>query len=613
MKLKKITVLALCGVLSAALLAGCGKSGGSSASGGDANKFTWFISNTDNSQYYTYYQDNPGIQYLLSKSYADADGNDQTLSIEFQSPAAGKGQDNFNTMIQTQSETDVLCTTYSSDGVLQLYNDGVIMDITDYVQQYMPNYLKMLEDTGLYNSATVDINGERRFLGLGMYSEVDYNSLFCGWCYRRDWIVKYGVQPDTLYDPMNDSEPLENPNAGQSFSGHCEVEGDYDTWTDDVVFPSGNTDPIYISDWEWMFDIFAKAEADLGITDGYVLSLYYPGYNENGDLVSSFGGGNPAWYNKNGKCAFGAVSDNFKAYLSCMNTWYANGWLDKNFSSRTQDMFYQIDDSNVRQGKVGLWCGQVSSLGNRIVSDSIPLTEGAVVYGAANPINDIYGGADQQLKVPDSFFSVQPFAGAGICFAAKNQKTKNWASLFRMIDYLYSDEGRVLVTCGLSKEQLAEAPESVQKFYNDNGISDGAYTVEQVDGKTVYKLNPALDADNNLFVACRPYRIELGYEAKNAVQHTIGDTLLHSREQWVRYTNTGFIGGLERSKMTAAENKKYSQSRSEILLEYMQIEVPKFIIGEKSLDNDWDGFVQNLERRDYQSVNSIFDRILAEQ
>ena len=58
-----------------------------------------------------------------------------------------------------------------------------------------------------------------------------------------------------------------------------------------MVFPSGGDEPIYISDWEWMFDIFAKAMDDLGITDGYCYAPYYLGYLETGDLSSGFGGG----------------------------------------------------------------------------------------------------------------------------------------------------------------------------------------------------------------------------------------------------------------------------------------------------------------------------------
>lgn len=609
MKAKRVISLALCAVLALGLLAGCGGKDGGSA-GGAANQFTWFLSNTDSSQFYTYYQENPAMQYLMNKDFEDADGNPQKLSFEFQAPAAGKGQDNFNTMIQTQSETDILTTTFSSDGVPQLYKDGVIMDITEYVENYMPNYVKMLQDKGLYNMATHEIDGQRRFLGIGGYAEIDFTNMFCGWCYRRDWIVKYGVQPDKLFDPMKDSAPTANPNAGKAFSGRCEVEGDYDTWVDDVVFPSGNTDPVYISDWEWMFDIFAKALADQNITDGYVLSMYYPGYNENGDLVSSFGGGNPAWYQDGGHAQFGAVSDNFKAYLSCMKSWYDKGWLDRDFSARTQDMFYQIDDSNVRQGKIGFWCGQTSTLGGRMQNSSFPLTDGAVVFGARNPINDIYGGPDQQLKVPDSFFSSESFAGAGLCFAAKSKDTKNWASLFRMLDYLYSEEGSVLMSVGLSREQLAEAPQATKDFYESHGLSDGAYTVETVDGETFYRLNPILDEQDDLATACRPKRLEMGYDCKSKILHNYGDTFIHSRNEWIAYENTGFIGGLLRSQMTAEENKKYSQVRSEVLLEYMQIEVPKFIMGTKDLDADWEGFTANLTRRDYESVSDIFTRII---
>ena len=71
--------------------------------------------------------------------------------------------------------------------------------------------------------------------------------------YRRDWLVNYGT----------------NPQTGEAFSGEWK-DGE---WTDNVVFPSGGTDPVYISDWEWMFDIFETALQMQGMTDGYVMQL----------------------------------------------------------------------------------------------------------------------------------------------------------------------------------------------------------------------------------------------------------------------------------------------------------------------------------------------------
>ena len=215
--------------------------------------------------------------------------------------------------------------------------------------------------------------------------------------------------------------------------------------------------------------------------------------------------------------------------------------------------------------------------------------------------------------MPDSFFSAEPFAGAGTCFAAKSKDTKNWASLFRMLDYLYSEEGQLLVSAGLSGDQLASAPQKTKDFYEKNGLGDGAYTIEEENGETVYRLNPVVCADNALFDAARPARLDAGYECKTKLVRDHGETLIHSMNEWVAYENTGFIGGILRSQMTAEEMKKYSQVRSEVLLEYMQIEAPKFITGAKSLDADWDSFVSNLERREYTAVNEIFDRILSDE
>ncbi len=590
-------------------LAACNKGGGN---GGDTENFTWFISDTDATSFgYIEYSDSPAMQYLLSKDWADC-----KLSIDFDSPPAGQGTDTFQRMISTQSETDIMTITYSTDGIMSLYEQGIIMDVTDEVTKYMPNYINMLNENGLYNRATYELPGKegRRFLGIGRANEIDYTSLFCGWEYRRDWIIKYGT-PD--------------PNSGiDKFEGHCETEGDYDTWTDNVKFPSwfnselkakgteldpawDGSDPMFISDWEWMFEIFDKAIKDQNIDGGYVLSMYYPGYNENGDLVSSFGGGNPAWYmDKNGQCQFGAITDNFKAYVECMSSWWDKVWLDKGFSARSRDMFYQIDDPAVRQGKIGFWMGMPSALGNRIEQDSLPLTEGAVVFGARNPVNDVYGGDEQKFKAPDTFFGGTGWNGTGVCISTKAQN-KNLEALFTFFDYFYSEEGSILNTMGLSKEQLNEetTPQSVRDWYKQYGMEDGAYTTEtDENGKTVYRLNPACDTDNDMWIASQPYRIEIGYQNLPLVTHNFGDTLVHSRKEWQQWENTGFIDGFYRGQMTAQENKTYSSTRNTILLEYMQVEIPKFIKGTRKMDT-WDAFVDQLKARGCEDVNAIFNRI----
>lgn len=614
-KFKKIAGLSLAAIMTvgtATALTGCGKKAG-------ANDFTWFISESDNSTYgYTEYEGNAAVQYVLSKEWADKDGNGQKLSVDFNAPpTTDAGTETFQRMMSTQSETDIFDSTFSTDGILSLYQQGIIMDVTELVENNMPNYLAMLEKYDIYNQATYAIEGKegRRFLGVGGYSESSIDSLFCGWCYRRDWVVKYGKDPST----------------GASFSGSCTEEGNYDTWTDNVKFPSwynndlktyvlenvdadwNGGDPIFISDWEWLLDVLASAQKGEGINDKYVMSLYYPGYNENGDLVSSFGGGCPAWYKSEKadgtyECQFGASTENFKTYLQCMNNWYKKGWIDKNFTSR-KESFYQIDDSSVRNGEIGLWCGLASTLSGNLQKDELPKTRGSVVYGARNPINDVYGGDAQKMKIPDTFFGPTPFSGGGVCFAKKSQNSKNWDSLFKMLDYFYSDEGMLIYSLGLNKEQLNEAPTSVKNWYNNQGLSEGAYTVETEGTETFYRVNRALDIDSDLGAACRTKRMGLGFECNSKIRHNYGESLVHSKEEWLAYEPKSFIGPIERSLMTPAENKKYSAQRSAILLEFMEVEVPKFIKGTYSIDGKWNEFVKGLQNRGYEEVNAIFTRI----
>lgn len=274
--------------------------------------FTYLLDKGESTEYYLNYEDNPVMRYIANyKTFEASDGTQQRVLMSFQVPPAGKEADNLSLLVSTQSYPDVMSMTYFGGSLAELYEAGNILDLGPYIDQYMPNYKAWLEANPQVITTTPVGDQDLHLTLTGIRANLSAYDLFAGWCYRRDWIVRYGVQPDTLFDPMADSEPRPNPKAGQAFSGHYTLDKDGnaiesaaleenvngDSWVDDVIFPSGHTDPIYISDWEWMFEIFERALKEQGIADGYVTSVYYPGFNQNGDLVSSFGGGSPwLWY-----------------------------------------------------------------------------------------------------------------------------------------------------------------------------------------------------------------------------------------------------------------------------------------------------------------------------
>ena len=318
---KTIALLLACLMAFSCLcLTGCGNNNEGSA---DTWNISYWIPKTDDSSYYDEYEQNPIVQYIS----ANYEFNGKKLNFDFFAAPAGTERDDFNNMIATGDYCDVMDLSMSTMKAAELYKDGVIWDLTELMEQHMPNYCAFLEaNPDISDEIYSIVDGEKKVLSLFSLKTVQ-DDPFEGYCYRRDWIAKYG----------------KNPVTGAAFTYGYSNPDDYESWYDDVVFPSGNTEPIYISDWEWMFEIFETAMADLGITDGYCMSLYYMGYLGTGDFSSGFGGGGMS-YNTDGTTIYnGYTSDSARAYIQCMRTWYEKGWLDQQFSEHAQDMFYSID------------------------------------------------------------------------------------------------------------------------------------------------------------------------------------------------------------------------------------------------------------------------------
>jgi hypothetical protein len=533
-------------------------------------------------EHYSDYAENPSVKYLQTLSYGTAaSGDAKEIDLSFYTPVTGSEADNFNTLIATGQFMDVMDLSAYSGTALDLYNDGIATDITEYVNNYMPNYTAFLDaHPDLKATATNFIDGEKRYIQIFMYLD-DSADMWGGYLYRRDWIVKYGV----------------NPVDGSAFSGaytRFNADGlpNLDSWEDNVVFPSGGSDPVYISDWEWMLAIFKTAIEDLGIPDGYPMSLYYPGYLETGDLVCAFGGGNATWYkDPEDQIVYGPTSDDFRTYLQAMNTWYKNGWIDKAFPEHTSDMFYQIDNAKIFSGKVGLWYGQVSSLGGRLARSGDPYLDGFVSYTTAQPINDIYGSEAQQNKTPFAMYQLsQEATGFIITTAAED---KDLETLFAFLDFMYSEEGAAIRTFGLSKEQYELTQD---EFMTENGLTGGGYTLVEEDGVTRYQIYQEV-LDQGLDGAIAAQRLP-GLELKSLLSKSgYLEGYTRNRERWTQYTNTGWLSGSFYGQLSLENYTIYSKTNTN-MTEFLTKNVPSFIKGTQDpySDEDWTAFVKALNK-----------------
>ena len=601
--MKRVLSLILCVLLlSAALLVGCGeKAGTTETDGAKPLELSWWIPKGEDSSFYDSYEQNPVVKYLEHMTF-----NGRKVKFKFQIPISGAELDNFNTLLATEDYTMIMDMQHSTTSPSELYEDGVIYDLTEYVDKYMPNYKRVLEEHAddrqfLYNN----VNGEQKILTICNITNENVGN-FMGWLYRRDWIAKYGV----------------NPSTGTAFTWSKDENG----WQDDVVFPSWYNEklrnfyltvdpawdgsyPVFISDWEWMFDVFTKAQADLGITDGYCLSVYFKGYMEDGSLFTAFGGGAPLWHlSPEHVAGFDGDSSSMKAYLQCLNTWFNKGWLDKQFAERTSDQAFSINTAASHAGKVGMFIGRRSETGDLLEVPEMPFTAGIVTFGACQPINDIYGGEDVQLKVPYSMYQYGRVRASEVI--TKKVAEEDLPTVLALLDYLYTTEGGLKMCFGLTREEVQEINDPTYAKFD----LEYAYYADGVDEKgiPVYVRNEKVKENNDLAVAVAGKRMMAGWYDWGFVPALNTSYTVYAQQAmaaWDHYRNYGNIDKSTRVQFTADESAAYNKTWANVDT-YMSTQIPQFITGKLDVNgDDWGAYCRMLKRYNFQTVTDSYQRV----
>lgn len=569
---------------------------------GKSDAFTVWMASGEQSQYYMDYGDNPIIKYLTQKEW----GADKAkIDFDFVVPANGTQQDNFSTLIGGGDYLDIMALDYSQTSILELYRTNVAMDLTEYVlgeDSIMPNYKALIEaDPAVYREAITIVDGQPKVLQLLSLNDSN-RDMYQGLMYRRDWLVRFGEMPEYVWAINADEilqldhtqrqssapeitnyfkaksvygsneqqwvangwkkNPLYSADNTDSFEvkiggkrGHG-IETSYgdntmEDYTDNLVFPSGTADPVFLSDWEWMLQTFEERVWNntsykdrngntLNKDNSYMMSVYYYGTSTRGDISSAFGGGGPGiYYDANtGKLRNGIGEERTRLYLEYMQGWYRNGWLDKSFTTRNQDTFYKIDEASMIEGRTPVYIGhRMSQLGNVMDSDSQPLTKGIMVVGAPLPINDVSGGSEYRFVEPDMLY--QEGKVSSKCMITTAAQGKNIQALLSFIDYLYSEEGAEIASLGFNKEQYEETKDP---FYTKYGMTDGAYyKVEDKGDGIIYHWAEGNPEGSTLNTALRLHRVPFGLHYIGTCDHGYTKIEQQTVDNWNRYPNTADV------------------------------------------------------------------------
>ena len=285
--MKKLVALSLCSLMILGMLSGSiALAEGAAVDFSQHETFTVWLQ-SDTYDYYADYSENPVVRFLDNKF---------NVTLEYQQPPAGTEQDAMSLMFGTGEYTDMVDMSYYTGSIEELYQDGSIIDIAEYLD-YMPNLKKLLESDDGYRKTFYDDEG--KILTLRTVNTSD-ELAWGGPVYRKDII--------------------------QSMTG------------DAIAFPSGSDMPTTIEDWEYMLPLFVSYFTEAGVPDYAALILPPNGMFGYSEIINGFGASN-TYFVEDGKVKYGPMEDGFYNYLVKMNEWFDKGYIYKDFASRT-DPFY---------------------------------------------------------------------------------------------------------------------------------------------------------------------------------------------------------------------------------------------------------------------------------
>lgn len=348
----KKTGMLLAAALTAGLLAGCNSGGNASGSAPAATlkdgKYDPVITITTAKQ-----QDENAGKYMKGESLNDNVltrwGRDN-LGIQIETILLGGDAGQYNTKVRlalTGSEKlpDVL-PVYDTMLAGDLIQSGRVKDITDDINQYMPERLKDIYKQ--YPTTFNPVIHEGKVYGMAISPNLTEGEVML---IRQDWL-----------DNLN----LKAPTTIEEFEAVLEA------------FTNGDPDGNGAKD-TYGFTFSGKDSYNTGwVSDPVMIFSAFTGRNIPGH-----------WYGEEGSLSYGSVAEGNKQALAKLSEWYAKGYLNKELA--TQGAWDAIADFT--QGKAGIIVGRPWLYGS--VKDLETNVQGAKV-GVYPTINGVDGDRTYQ-------------------------------------------------------------------------------------------------------------------------------------------------------------------------------------------------------------------------
>ncbi|WP_322171059.1 extracellular solute-binding protein [Acutalibacter caecimuris] len=220
------------------------------------------------------------------------------VHLEFELVAAADRQTNFNLMIASNQLTDLIYAgaSYYAQGLDAAIDDGYFLDLTDKVDEYMPNYQAIRKSDPNYERPTITDSGR---IGTVYELRQSKQGPWLGMWMRKDWLDKLEMDvPET-----------------------------FDQW----------------------HDVLTAFKDKQGATAALMLN-WSGSDGEIGQMSAGYGVLNNWQLDESGNVNYGPYMEGWKKYVTTMHQWYTEGLIDPDFMATDERA---ADMTTVVTGKSG--------------------------------------------------------------------------------------------------------------------------------------------------------------------------------------------------------------------------------------------------------------------
>ena len=302
------------------------------------------------------------------------------IQIDWQTYAIGADHNAaYNLLLQEEELPNIIFGIHCNDAD-ELYNDGLIYDLTDYLPEYAPDFWEYINLPENAANKRAIANKDGRFLFIPFIRESGFNITFAGPVVRQDWLDELGLKS-----------------------------------------------PVTLEDWEEVLIAFKE-------NYGAVLSFAQKRFN-----LAGIAGGTGAfaaltlnYYVEDGQVKCANAQEEWKDFLEVMHRWYEEGLIDADFAT--------ADDAAVRSralnGETGVVVTAMSQLTN-FIADAEKEGTGAQWKGLSYPRTE-EGAPTTYIQTSSQTWS--PYDGAMVTTSCSEEEL---IAAVEFLNYGFSEEGMV--------------------------------------------------------------------------------------------------------------------------------------------------------------------------